>query len=249
MTGKDKISIISSRPPEFSGPITVDGITYFVQTEDMGPRKNKMITRIFLKGEIVFSRDRVYTKPLTEKAMEELHDMMGSFHKATIELFKREQSATKKQKSEFFRDAQQLLRRGKGKEALTEICLGLERYPGDPFLMSYYGCLLAVVEHRYKDGVRTCREALTALKRDLPFGGEFFYPVFYLNIGRAYLAGGDKKEAVAAFHAGLKADPTNSELLSEIKNLGMRKRPPVRFLKRDNRLNKYIGMLISRASR
>jgi hypothetical protein len=33
----------------------------------------------------------------------------------------------------------------------------------------------------------------------MQFGSEFFYPVFYLNLGKAYLKDDNKKEALKAF--------------------------------------------------
>ena len=78
----------------------------------------------------------------------------------------------------------------------------------------------------------------------MPFGSEFFYPIFYLNLGRAYLKGNRKKDAVQAFQEGLKSDPGNRDLLWEIKKIGERRKPPLSFLSRSNPINKYIGMLL-----
>ncbi len=70
--------------------------------------------------------------------------------------------------------------------------------------------------------------------------------MFNLNLGRAHLAIGEKEEAIKAFKLGLRADPENKELLGELKKLGVRKSPPVPFLKRNNPINKYLGMLLRR---
>jgi hypothetical protein len=73
------------------------------------------------------------------------------------------------------------------------------------------------------------------------------YPVFYLNLGRAYLAAGKKKDAIDAFRKGLQYDNGNSDLRKELRGLGMRKKPPVPFLDRSNPINKYIGMILQKA--
>jgi tetratricopeptide (TPR) repeat protein len=119
----------------------------------------------------------------------------------------------------------------------------------DPFLLSYYGCLVAIVKNNPQRGIKICRDALARLGDDIPFGHELLYPVFYLNLGRAYLKGGRKKDALMVFKKGLKTDPQNSDLLGELKKLGTRKRPLVPLLKRSNTVNKYIGKLLSRLSK
>ena len=43
----------------------------------------------------------------------------------------------------------------------------------------------------------------------------------------------------------LEADPGDSDLLREMRNLGMRRTPFFPFLKRSNPINKYAGMLRS----
>ncbi len=83
----------------------------------------------------------------------------------------------------------------------------------------------------------------------MPFGSGFFFPVFYLNLGRAYLKGNRKAEAVEAFQEGLKNDPENHDLLWELRKLGKRKSPPIPFLRRSNPVNKYIGLLVSKVAK
>jgi tetratricopeptide (TPR) repeat protein len=83
----------------------------------------------------------------------------------------------------------------------------------------------------------------------MPFGSEFFYPAFYLNLGRACLKGNKKAEAIKAFREGLENDPDNHDLLWELRKLGMRKRTPIPFLDRCNPINKYIGLLVSKVAK
>lgn len=169
---------------------------------------------------------------------------MTGQHRRVLNAFKQAKAKEAKTPSDYMGEAKSLLARKSYRAALAILAEGLEQHPGDPFLMSYYGCLEAVVNKNYNLGIGTCARAIEALRGRLPFGEEFYYPVFYLNLGRAYLVAGRKKEALEAFNAGLKADPESSDLLWEIKKLGLRQAPPVAFLKRSNPINKYIGMLL-----
>jgi hypothetical protein len=80
-------------------------------------------------------------------------------------------------------------------------------------------------------------------------GSEFFYPVFYLNLGRAYLKDDKKNDAVRAFQEGLKNDPENRDILWEMQKLGTRKKLPLPFLSRSNPINVYLGKLFSKPSK
>ncbi|MGB9715253.1 MAG: hypothetical protein ACPL1G_02400 [Thermodesulfovibrionales bacterium] len=82
----------------------------------------------------------------------------------------------------------------------------------------------------------------------MPCGHEFYYPVLYLNLGRSYLASGNKKYAVESFQRGLVFDNDNKELLQEIRRLGIRRKPVVRFLSRSHPVNKYIGKILHKLS-
>jgi hypothetical protein len=75
-------------------------------------------------------------------------------------------------------------------------------------------------------------------------GRDFFNPVLYLNLGRAYLAAGNKEDAFEAFRMGLIFGNENEDLLCEIREIGMRRKPIVPFLQRSNPLNKYIGKVL-----
>lgn len=250
MASKSKINIVSRLSSEFSSDIKADDVTYHVQTEDMGLKTCKIISRVFLKGEVVLSRKTDYSHlAKLEKFEKKLSSLMESHHRATIDLFLKDKARGKKSKTEYFEDIKQLLRKGGGKDALRTLREALDQFPADPFLLSYYGCLVAVADNNPKEGIGICKEALAGFKAQKSFGSEFFYPVFYLNLGRAYLKDNNKVEALKAFQEGLRHDPENHDLLWELMKLGKRKRPPVPFLERSNPINKYIGLLISKVSK
>lgn len=247
MTAKSSVKIVVRRPPEFSSSIVVDNVTYHVQTEDLGKKTCRIATRIYHNGEIVFSRDSDYSHLLKLKGFDEkLRTLMDNQHKSTTDFFVREQTPKQKQKSQYFEEVQNLLKTGDGRSALILLEETLGKFPGDPFLLSYYGCLVAVVRGNPREGISLCLNAIKRLEETLPFGREFFYPAFYLNLGRAYLKAGKKQEAVNAFYQGLKNDPDNKDLHQELVKLGNRRKLPIPFLKRSNPINKYIGLLISK---
>lgn len=249
MASKSEIRLTSKLSHEFASTITVDNITYLVQTEDMGVKTCKIITNIYLKGEIVFSRKSDYAHLTKLKNLpDKLASLMEKQHKSAVNQFMEEKTVKQKLRPEYFEEVRQLLRKGDGKSALNTLRSALVKFPDDPFLLSYYGCLIAVVENNSREGVKICENALKMLNTTMPFGAEFFYPVFYLNLGRAYLKDKKKKNAVEAFHKGLKNDPDNKDILWEIKKMGSRKPLPFPFLARNNPINKYIGKLLYKPS-
>ena len=145
---------------------------------------------------------------------------------------------------DYLRAVRSHLRSGRPKDAFSVLMQAAIQFPEDPVILSYYGCLQAVVDKRYRSGVETCRKAIHMLKDQKTFGQEVLYPVFYLNLGRAYIAASRRKDAIDALSKGLKYDNTNNDLMKELKGLGVRKPPPVPFLDRSNPINKYIGMIL-----
>ncbi len=136
------------------------------------------------------------------------------------------------------------LRKGNQKAAFSLLQQASMQYPEDPFILSYYGCFQAIVDRKYRSGVENCKKALSLLRKESSFGEEMMYPVFFLNLGRAYIAAGKKKEALVELTRGLKYDNRNSEILQELRTLGTRKKAPVPFLDRSNPINKYIGLIL-----
>lgn len=150
--------------------------------------------------------------------------------------------------AEFLRSAKALLANRKLKEAFTVLQQAHIKHPGNPYIASYYGYLQAVVDKRYRSGVETCKSALVLLRKQAVSGREVQYGVVYLNLGRAYIAAGKKKDAIETFQQGLKYDGRNSELLKELQALGKRKKPFLPFLERSNTLNKCLGMILNKTT-
>lgn len=234
-----RVKIVSGFPPEFSTDITVGGVTFHVQTEDMGPGAGKLASRVYREGEVVFSRQEPYPGPSPEGGAEvPVEERMKELHGSVIRDFLDEQ------KGRFLRQAEKVLRRGGGRSALNVLKEALERFPEDPLLLSHYGRVLATVGKKPEEGIRICSEVLgpPGRRRERP-------GVFYLNLGKALLGGGRKAEAIQTFREGYALEPENRDLLWELKKLGLRRRPVIPFLGRGNPLNKYLGLLLSRLRR
>lgn len=148
--------------------------------------------------------------------------------------------------AEYIKAARAHLKGGRQKAAYILLMEAVVHYPDDAIILSLYGSLQALVDKKCRSGVDSCRKALTLFKPKDSRTASVLYPLFYLNLGRAYLAAGKKKEAVEAFLKGLDYDKHYSELKKEMKLLGMRKKPPVAFLERSNPINIFIGMLVNK---
>jgi predicted Zn-dependent protease len=151
--------------------------------------------------------------------------------------------------AEYLRAVKAHLRNGKQKEAFVLLQQASIRFPDDPFILSYFGCFQSVVDKKHRSGVENCKKAITLLKKGDSIDEELLLPVFYLNLGRAYVAGGKKKDAIEAFHLGLKYDNSNKELWKDLRGLGERKKPPVPFLDRSNLINVYLGRMLKKGQK
>jgi len=241
---KEPVKITSKLRKEFSKKINLAGEEYLIDSEDLGIKNPLMITRIYHKGEVISSQKIDYKDILNEPDLDKrLMELVQSQQHQAMKALKAEKIAQNKTYGDYIKEAEVLSRRNNQKEALKLLTNALEHYPNNPFIWSYQGCLEAIVDKKYSKGVNTCRHAFKILKEQMPFGEEFFFPILYLNLGKAYLAAGKRKEAYASFKKGLEIDMGNRNLLNELKKLGIRRQPPLPLLKRSNPLNKYIGKL------
>jgi tetratricopeptide (TPR) repeat protein len=147
--------------------------------------------------------------------------------------------------AEYLRQVKAHVRAGRQKEAFTLVKQSMIHFPDEPVFLSYYGCLLVLVEKMYRKGIETCQKAIKKLQTNGSFDEEALFAVVYHNLGRAYAAAGKRKEALEVLKIGLSYDPGNYDIIKELRRLGMRsKKPPIPFLQRSNPLNKYIGIML-----
>jgi tetratricopeptide (TPR) repeat protein len=104
-----------------------------------------------------------------------------------------------------------------------------ERVPSTA--LSLYALTLAH-QNRIKEAIDTCR---LAVKRD-PDNA-----TARLHMARIYLLGDSRRRAVDEVQKGLAISPKNAELLSLQRELGVRRKPVIGFLSRENALNVKLG--------
>lgn len=151
--------------------------------------------------------------------------------------------------TEVLRSVREHIGRHRPKEAFVLLQQAMSKFPNNPYIISYFGYLQAIVDRRYRSGVETCNSAVALLRKHALSGNEVHYGVVYFNLGKAYIAAGKKKDAYETFQQGLKHDPRNRDLLKELHAMGKRKKPVLPFLKRSNPLNKYLGLILYSLSR
>jgi tetratricopeptide (TPR) repeat protein len=247
MKKKDIKKITLKPQKELSTRVSVAGKRYLVLTEDLGAEKHLISTMIYHEGEIISTKKKDYKDILnTADPDKELRELMRRQHELAVNSLRLVEAKGKKTPIEYLDEIKTLLQRKSHTKALKLLDAALEQYPNEPFILSYYGCLEAILNKSYIYGIETCLKALKIVKDRIPFGHEFFYPVLYLNLGRTYLAAGNRKKAIEAYQKGLVFDNENKDLLQEIKKLGIRRNPAVRFLPRSHPINKYIGMILHR---
>lgn len=107
------------------------------------------------------------------------------------------------------------------------------REPGNAIVLSYLGMLQSIKAGKVFEGLDIC---IMACKKDPQEA------LIYLNLSRCYLAAGDRYQAVRSIHRGLKLkSPHMGILVNFYKAMGMRRKPVLRFLHRDNPLNIALG--------
>lgn len=143
------------------------------------------------------------------------------------------------QLSEALRRGIELCRQGEwsnGLNFLGQIAeAGCTNVPG--LYYSYLGYGIARCQRRTADGLKLCRHAVKL---------QFYEPENYLNLARTALLVNDRKVAMEAVRKGLKIDRNNRNLRALYRELGIRKRPVLRFLSRSNPINLLLGRIRAR---
>ena len=101
-----------------------------------------------------------------------------------------------------------------------------------PLFYSYFGLGIAQYEKKIREGKRMCEKAAARA---------FFQPEAYLNLALVSMLDSDRRQAVAAVQKGLAIDPDHTRLQRLADRLGTRQRPVIKFLSRNNILNRILG--------
>ena len=119
-------------------------------------------------------------------------------------------------------------------EAAIELERKLSESPPQARYLSYYGLCLGLVRRQWHEAVRFCREAASR---------EQFDPDLRWNLARVFLGAGRRGKAHEALRKGLRLQSDHPGIRRELRRMGFRRRPVVRFLPRDNPINVYLGQM------
>jgi tetratricopeptide (TPR) repeat protein len=232
---------MSTVEKDICNTVVVNGKKYLVLTENL-LGEHLITTRIYLGGTILSAKKVDYKKIMnTHDPEKKIRDFMQREHEQTLNMLGMEKTNEEETTVYYIK---KLLKKKKYESALKLVIAALEQYPDEPILLSYYGYLEALVHKNYTHGITTCLKAREIVLEKAISGRDFFNPVLYLNLGRVYLAAGNKEDAFEALRMGLIFGNENEDLLCELRELGMRKKPVVPFLQRSNPVNKYLGKLL-----
>ena len=107
-----------------------------------------------------------------------------------------------------------------------------EHIPGVAYSFLGYG--IARYQKQVKEGLRLCQHAVKT---------QFYHPECHLYLARVQMLAKNRKGAVHAIAQGLALDPRNSALRALHGEIGVRKRPVIGFLSRNNPVNRTLGKL------
>jgi len=99
--------------------------------------------------------------------------------------------------------------------------------------LSWFGVCLALVQKKFKPAIDLCKRAIEL---------QFYSADHHANLARVYVAAGNRKKALEAVETGLRIHPEDEYLRSVRKSLGVRARPAVPFLGRNNPINVSLGL-------
>ncbi|MEW6739726.1 MAG: tetratricopeptide repeat protein [Nitrospirota bacterium] len=105
-----------------------------------------------------------------------------------------------------------------------------------PVYVSYLALCIAKERGQIRKAISLCEEAIKREPEN---------PIHYLNLGKIYLHAVDKETAINTFRAGLRYE-TNQQIIEELNKLQTRRPPVIPFLERNNPINKYLGIILSR---
>jgi predicted Zn-dependent protease len=130
-----------------------------------------------------------------------------------------------------------LLEGGHGEDAFEHLSRAYLTDPQSARYRSSYALALALVRGQFQGAAELARAAVRQ---------ELYNPHLYLNLARIYLTFDMKSDAIRFLRRGLMVEPDNDQIQSRLLDLGVRRRPPLRFLPRSHVVNRILGRVQSR---
>jgi tetratricopeptide (TPR) repeat protein len=119
-------------------------------------------------------------------------------------------------------------------EALAHLSAALRIAPANPEYLSYYGLCIAHVDRQYHRALKLCQHAVDEVRDD---------PVFRVNLSRVLRLKGDNRAAYEQLQRAWRLDRRHPVTAAELTRMGIRRPPFIRFLSRQNILNRHLGRL------
>lgn len=105
---------------------------------------------------------------------------------------------------------------------------------GSPQMLSLMGYCIVSDTGQIKQGIAMCVRAIT----NDPFNCDH-----YLNLGRIYILGNDRRRAIQSFKRGLQISK-DPRIINELRQLGIRRAPAISSLPREHYLNVITGKIL-----
>jgi tetratricopeptide (TPR) repeat protein len=123
-------------------------------------------------------------------------------------------------------------------ETLSALALVERAHRAEPTTRSrsYLGLLIALERGQVREGIDLCSGAIEEDPDDT---------ILYLNLGKVLHRDGQKDKAIETVRRGLSRS-FHQEASDWLDGLGIRKKPVFPFLSRNNPLNKYVGLVLSK---
>jgi len=138
---------------------------------------------------------------------------------------------------EYFREGIKALAAKDLRKAAAHFRAAHELDPENARFQSYHGLGVGLRGGCFDQALALCRSAVHQ---------EFFAADLYHNLARLHFAFDFKAEGIRYLRRGLMIDPRNRALLNHLRQLGIRRPPVLRALRRDHLLNRWLGWLRGR---
>jgi Flp pilus assembly protein TadD len=130
-----------------------------------------------------------------------------------------------------------MLRDRRPNEALVHFREAADLEKHNPYYMSFVGVSLARAEKKWAPALKLCETALSMKRNEAQI---------YLNLAEVYMSAGRREEALMTLDRGVASLGREARILRARMKLGSRRPPVLKFLNRQNVLNKQLGILRQR---
>jgi len=139
-----------------------------------------------------------------------------------------------------FRKALGFLRDGYPEKSLPHFRRASELEDQNPFYRSYLGLAIARAGQNREEAEALCNLALRG-KRD--------QPQLYLNLAEVYASGGQKQDAIETLLMATRYSQRDARVYAMLSQLSSRRAPVIPFLRRENVINRGLGVARHKAMR